>query len=79
MAMPGSSHTGYYMISYEFVYVGNTHGGFWQTHQVGEHYSDHAVLCSSQHADYVRTVLDIGQRFCICHQPDAVCRVAKGK
>lgn len=26
MAAPGSTHYGYYIISYEFVYVGNTHG-----------------------------------------------------
>lgn len=24
--MPGSTHYGYYIISYEFVYVGNRHG-----------------------------------------------------
>lgn len=26
MAAPGSTHYGYFLISYEFVYVGNTHG-----------------------------------------------------
>lgn len=26
MAAPGSTHYGYYIISYEFVYVGNKHG-----------------------------------------------------
>lgn len=26
MAAPGSTHYGYYVISYEFVYVGNRHG-----------------------------------------------------
>lgn len=26
MAAPGSTHYGYYFISYEFVYVGNRHG-----------------------------------------------------
>lgn len=26
MAAPGSTHYGYYIISYEFVYVGNVHG-----------------------------------------------------
>lgn len=26
MAAPGSTHYGYYIISYEFVYVGSTHG-----------------------------------------------------
>lgn len=28
MAAPGSTHYGYYIISYEFVYVGNVHGEF---------------------------------------------------
>lgn len=28
MAAPGSSHYGYFFISYEFVYVGNMHGIF---------------------------------------------------
>ena len=28
MAAPGSTHYGYYIISYEFVYVGNKHGMF---------------------------------------------------
>lgn len=28
MAAPGSTHYGYYFISYEFVYVGNRHGNF---------------------------------------------------
>lgn len=28
MAAPGSTHYGYYFISYEFVYVGNVHGKF---------------------------------------------------
>ena len=27
-AAPGSIHYGYYLISYEFVYVGNQHGKF---------------------------------------------------
>ena len=27
-AAPGSSHTGYYIISFDFVYVGNPHGEF---------------------------------------------------
>lgn len=27
-AAPGSTHYGYYIISYEFVYVGNRHGEF---------------------------------------------------
>ena len=27
-AAPGSTHYGYYMISYEFVYVGNRHGKY---------------------------------------------------
>lgn len=26
MAAPGSTHYGYFIISYEFVYVGNVHG-----------------------------------------------------
>lgn len=28
MAAPGSTHYGYFIISYEFVYVGNRHGEF---------------------------------------------------
>ncbi|XP_037943595.1 uncharacterized protein LOC119676428 [Teleopsis dalmanni] len=28
MAAPGSTHYGYYIISYEFVYVGNKHGEY---------------------------------------------------
>lgn len=28
MAAPGSTHYGYFLISYEFVYVGNTHGKY---------------------------------------------------
>jgi len=33
MAAPGSTHYGYYIISYEFVYVGNKHGKVfrWET------------------------------------------------
>lgn len=28
MAVPGSTHYGYYIISFEFVYVGNVHGKY---------------------------------------------------
>lgn len=82
MAIPGSTHTGYYMISYEFVYVGNFHGSLWgQLRYTTETGTCHTVLhffhtSSSECAHCVRNVLVSDQLFRVGHQFYVVCSAA---
>lgn len=56
MAAPGSTHYGYYIISYEFVYVGNKHG-IYAVIYLFENYVKPRLFSSPQHADRIRPLL----------------------
>lgn len=64
MAEPGTNHYGYYVISYQFVYVGNKHGRLYfvvhcckQNTQILCNYHSvfqfYVIFCSSQHIDCI--------------------------
>lgn len=78
MAAPGSTHYGYYIISYEFVYVGNKHGIYVAFYHL-THYVKFRICSSSQHVDRICPVLaDYGARE-LCHQRLTMRGLAEGK
>lgn len=84
MAAPGSTHYGYYFISYEFVYVGNRHGKF-NTSQRGTLHQFRSILMifisnsSSEYSRNVRTVFIPRGTRCVRNINNADCSIAKSK
>lgn len=77
MAAPGSTHYGYYVISYEFVYVGSRHGK--------NSFRDPIVLClvycfccSAKCLSYVCSVFNNACCRCVCYKYNANNIITKG-
>lgn len=78
MAAPGSTHYGYYVISYEFVYVGSRHGKYIDILGFEMIIIDY-VCFSSKHFGNVCSILDTTVCGSFCYQHNVNNCFTKGR